>query len=103
MRALHSVSSSPLLFEGEGWEKESETDTPDPEGRKSHCRDKAALPAVCASSACWELESCQLQGADLTALVDKLFHLNKHLLKLHGGHLEECDAEALLRCGASVK
>lgn len=47
---------------------------------------------VCRSSACWELESYQTQGAALTALVDELYHLNKHLLKLHGGHVEECDA-----------
>lgn len=50
--------SSPLsdLSEVEGWEKESERNTPDQEGRKSHWRDKAALLVVCGSSACWELE-----------------------------------------------
>lgn len=34
-------------------------------------------------------------GADLTVLADKLLHLNKCLLKLHEGHLEECDTEGL--------
>lgn len=94
--ALPASSPRSDLSEIEGWEKESERNTLDPGGRKSHCRDKAALLVVCGSSAFWELESCQPEGADLSVSV---FHLNKHLLKLHGGHLEECDAGALLCWG----
>lgn len=91
MRALPPFSLcllfSPDLSEGEGWVKER--NTLHQEGEKA--TDKAALPAVCGSSDCWELESCQAQGADLIVLVDKLFRLNKDLLKLHGGNLKECD------------
>lgn len=69
-----SVFSSPCsdLSEIEGWEKESERNTLDPGGRKSHCRDKAALLVVCGSSAFWELESCQPEGDYLSVSVNKI-------------------------------